>query len=287
VSDAVHLISRTAAGEAVEIDVLSPDRLASMSESEIAALPVWIGGRAAKLGDAFDVRGASAARLRVEGDLRNVHGLGSRMAGGELLIDGNVGSRLGAHMSAGWIDVRGDAGDDAGVAMSGGALRIVGNAGARVGAAAPGASKGMTGGEIVVNGSVGPEAAARARRGLIAVAEDAGEHAGRAMIAGTLIVFGRVGPHPGRGSKRGSIVALGGVAVPATYRYACTYQPPHVRLLLTYLRRRYGLSGSDEALERRFLRFCGDAGEPGKGEILVLETVSHGQTPSPRRSHWA
>ena len=272
-SDAVHLTRRSTAGEAVEIDDLSPDRLASMSDSEIAALPAWIGGRAARLGDAFDVRGGSAARLRIEGDLRNVHGLGSRMTGGELLIEGSVGNRLGAYMRGGWIDVRGDAGDDAGMAMSGGALRIVGNAGARVGGATPGASKGMTGGEIVVNGSVGPEAAARARRALVAVAGDAGEHAGRAMIAGTLIVFGRVGPHAGRGSKRGSIVAVGGVDVPATYRYACTYQPPHVRLLVTYLRRRYGLSGADAALERRFLRFCGDAGEPGKGEILVLEQL--------------
>ena len=272
-SDAIHLTLRVAPGDGIEIDDLSPDRCASMSESEIAALPLWIGGRAAKLGDAFDVRGASAPRLRVEGDLRHVHGLGSRMAGGELLIEGLVGNRLGAYMRGGWIDVRGDAGDDVGLAMSGGAVRIVGNAGARVGSAAPGASKGMTGGEIVVNGSVGPDAAARARRALVAVAGDAGEQAGRAMIAGTLIVFGRVGPHPGRGSKRGSIVALGGAEIPATYRYACTYQPPHVRLLLTYLRRRYGLSGAEESLERRFLRFCGDEGGPGKGEILVLETT--------------
>jgi formylmethanofuran dehydrogenase subunit C len=131
----------------------------------------------------------------------------------------------------------------------------------------------MTGGEIVVNGSVGPEAGARARRALVAVAGDAGDHAGRAMIAGTLIVFGRVGRHAGRGSKRGSIVAVGGVEVPATYRYACTYHPPHVRLLVTYLRRRYGLSGADAALDHRFQRFCGDAGDPGKGEILVLERL--------------
>jgi hypothetical protein len=53
-----------------------------------------------------------------------------------------------------------------------------------------------------------------------------------------------------------------------------------VRLLLTYLRRRYGLSGGDDALDRRFRRYCGDAGEPGKGEILVLEDTRLGSGPS-------
>ena len=30
--------------------------------------------------------------------------------------------------------------------------------------------------------------------------------------------------------------------VPSTYRYACTFRPPHLRVTLTYLVRRYGLS---------------------------------------------
>ena len=106
------------------------------------------------------------------------------------------------------------------------------------------------------------------RRGHVAV--DVGADAVRAIIAGTLMVFGRTGPRPGRGSKRGSIVAIGGIDVPATYTYACTYQPPHIRLMLTYLRRRYGLSIEDEALNGRYRRYCGDIGGVGKGEILAL-----------------
>jgi formylmethanofuran dehydrogenase subunit C len=152
--------------------------------------------------------------------------------------------------------------------MAGGALRITGDAGHRVGAAAAGASKGMTGGEIVVNGSAGSEAAARARRGLVVVGGDVGGEAARAMIAGTLVVLGRTGANPGRGSKRGSIIAIGGIEIPSTYRYACTYQPPHVRLTMTYLRRQYGLTIDDRVLTGRFRRYCGDAGDPGKGEIL-------------------
>jgi formylmethanofuran dehydrogenase subunit C len=126
----------------------------------------------------------------------------------------------------------------------------------------------MTGGEIIVHGSVRDDAAALARRGLVVVGGDVGNFAARAMIAGTLVVFGRTAAAAGRGSKRGSIVAVGGIDVPATYRYACTFQPPHVRLMMTYLRRRYQLAIDERVLDGRYRRYCGDAGHPGKGEIL-------------------
>jgi formylmethanofuran dehydrogenase subunit C len=82
------------------------------------------------------------------------------------------------------------------------------------------------------------------------------------------VVFGRTGAGAGRGSKRGSIVSLGGIDVPVTYWLACTYEPPHVRLLLTYLRRRYGLKIDDRMIDGRYRRHCGDAGNPERGEIL-------------------
>src|SRR5688500_1867081 len=269
-SDAVTLSLRAAVDDDVELYGVTADRMAAFSEHEIASLPARIGGRLARLGDVFDVRGERTDRVRVEGSLQRVNGLAEGMAGGEMLVDGGVGRRVAAGMSAGWVDVRGDAGDEAGLAMAGGGLRITGNAGHRASAAAPGASKGMTGGEIVINGSAGDEVAARARRGLVVVAGDAGAHAARAIIAGTLVVVGRTGVHAGRGSKRGSIVAIGGIDVPATYQYACTYQPPHLRLTFTYLYRRYGLSVADHVIDGQFRRYCGDAGEIGKGEILVL-----------------
>lgn len=268
-SDPVVLTMRSGITDRVEADGIAADRLAALAGAHIAALPVLVGGRAARLGDVFDVRGGSSSRLRIEGDLRNVDNLAAGMTGGEIVVDGSVGAAVGARMTGGWIDIRGDAGDEAGLAMAGGALRITGNAGDRVGAGAPGASKGMTGGEIIVNGSAGSEVGARMRRGLIVIGERAGDDAARAMIAGTLMVFGPTGARPGRGSKRGSIVALGDIDVPSTYVYACTYQPPHVRLTLTYLRRRYGLS-HDTALDGRYRRYCGDAGGIAKGEILQL-----------------
>jgi formylmethanofuran dehydrogenase subunit C len=272
-ADDVRLSLRAALTELIEIDGLTPDRAASLSSAEIAALPVMVGSRRASVGDFFAVTGERCDRLHIEGDLRNVDALGAGTAGGEMVIHGAVGRRVGARMTAGSIHVRGDAGDDAGMAMQGGALRVTGAAGDRLGAASPGAAKGMSGGEIIVTGSAGSDAAARLRRGLIVVGGDAGAHAARAMIAGTLVVFGRTGENAGRGSKRGSIVALGGIDVPVTYEYSCAYQPAYVRLLLTYLHRRYGLDVDNRAIDGTFNRYCGDTAGLGRGEILELLRV--------------
>ena len=269
-ADAITLSLRAPLGTALEVEGITPDRLASLTIGDIAALPVWLGSRQAHLADFFDVRGERSDRLRIEGDVSRVHGLGAGTAAGELVIDGHAGRRVAAGMRGGSVHVLGNVGDDAASGMSGGVLRVAGGAGDRLAACVPGASKGITGGEVLVAGSAGTDAAARARRGLVVVGGACGEAAGRAMIAGTLLVLGRIAAHPGRGSKRGSIVAAGGVDVPSTYRRACTFQPPHVRLTITYLRRRYGLEIEDAVRDGFYRRYCGDAGEPGKGEILEL-----------------
>jgi len=210
-----------------------------------------VAGRTAALGEIFDVQGSASARLHLEGDLSRA-------------------DRIGAGMMSGELTVQGHAGDDAGSAMAGGVLRIRGNAGHRVGGPPPGAAKGMTGGEILVDGSTGDDTAARLRRGLVVVGGATGAAAGRAMIAGTLVVFGAVGDHPAEGNKRGSLIALDSIHVPASYRYACAYEPPFVRLLMTHLARRRGLAIDPFVRDGVYKRFCGDASGPGKGEILAL-----------------
>lgn len=251
----VTLTLRAPLDQQLDLEGITPERLADLSVKEIASLPVSLGGRAAALADVFAVSGERALQLRIEGDLTRA-------------------ARVGAGMTAGRIDVIGNVGDDAGCAMAGGVLVVEGHAGDRFCAAAPGASKGMTGGEAIVRGSAGDEAGARCRRGLIAIGGNAGAHTARDIIAGTVLVAGHTGADAGRRSKRGSIVALGGIDVPSTYRYACTYEPPFVRLLLTYLRRTYGLRIADEAVTAAYRRYCGDAGDPGKGEILQRIAVS-------------
>jgi len=269
-NDRVTLTLRAPLTQRMAAEGLTPDRIATLGEREIAALPIWFGSERLRLGDLFTIVGERAAVVRIGGDLSLLDGIGAGMTSGNLVVEGRVGRRVGAGMAGGTLTVLGDAGDAAGMSMAGGVLRIEGNVGDRLASAEPGASKGMTGGEVIVTGSAGVQAAARARRGLIVVRGDAGPDAARGMIAGTLVVFGRTGQNPGQGSKRGSIVAAGGVDVPATYQYACTYEPPHVRLVMQYLRQRHSLTIDDGVLNGRYRRFCGDAGEPGKGEILVL-----------------
>lgn len=223
----------------------------ALGSAELARRRVTVGaGRPAALGDFFDVTGAGAGRVRFTGDLSGAN-------------------RLGAGLSEGTVVVDGDVGDDVGLGMSGGSIDVTGRAGDRAGGAAPEARRGMSGGELVVRGPVGAEAGARMRRGFLIVGGNAGARAGVGMIAGTIVALGDAGPSAGLWSKRGSIVALGPVSIPSTYRYACTYHPPHLRLMLGRARRRYQLPLLDHHLSGPYRRYSGDLADLGKGEILV------------------
>jgi formylmethanofuran dehydrogenase subunit C len=222
-----------------------------LAPAELARRPVGLDGETSvPLGDLFEITGAPAGRITFQGDLGKADRLGAALKEGEVLVDGSLG-------------------DEAGIAMSGGSIDVRGNAGARTGGAESDGRRGMTGGELLVRGTAGVEAGMRMRRGLVVVAGDAAGHAGRGMIAGTVIVFGKAGPAPGRWSKRGSIVALGPVEIPPTYRYACTYQPDHLRLTLLRLRARHGLALDEQYLTGFYRRYSGDLAELGRGEILA------------------
>jgi len=201
------------------------------------------------LGELFAVSGTPSGLIRFEGDLRRADRMGAGLSEGSVIVESGVGHEAGLGMSGGVLDVRGDAGD-------------------RTGGAEPDARKGMTGGELLVRGSAGAEPGERMRRGLLVVTGDVAGRAGPAMIAGTVLVFGKTGRSPGIGSKRGSVVALGKVEVPATYRYACTYRPDHVRLTLLRLRARYDLKPKKRHIDGLYRRYSGDLGDLGRGEIL-------------------
>jgi formylmethanofuran dehydrogenase subunit C len=267
VSDRITLTLRAPLARPLAADAISPDRFASLDASQISALELWDGRTAVALGDVFTVSGDRSPSVVLEGDLAQLHGVGTLMSGGTLTITGSVGNSLGSRMRGGSISVQGSAGDDVGNAMAGGSIIVSGNVGDRAGGALQGASKGMTGGEIIVRGGTGSEAGARMRRGILYCAT-AGDNAGIGMIAGNLIVSGAIGDSVGSGNKRGTIVALGGVRVPPTYAYACTYRPPHLSLMLLSLRKRFDLPVSDAQLHGLFKRYSGDLAEIGKGEIL-------------------
>lgn len=267
-SDVVTLTLHAPLDRTVEAESITPDRCAALTEREIAELPVWEGHRERRIGDLFTVHGGRSARVRVTGALEHVDAIGQGMTMGELVIEGDVGRDVGARMRGGTLTVHGNARDGAGVEMVGGSLQITGNAGNRAGASRLGASRGMLGGELIVHGSAGAETGASARRGLIVICGDALERTGQRMIAGSVVVLGSTGPDAGQWSKRGSVVVGRDVELPATYVYDCTYRPPALRLLFTYLRRRYALSIDDRYVTGRYRRYSGDLAELGKGEIL-------------------
>jgi formylmethanofuran dehydrogenase subunit C len=254
----------------LETEGLSPDRLATLRIGEIEALIVWHGNRRAQLGDFFAVSGDGGEELRVEGDLRGVKFLGAGMSSGRLIVAGDAGMHTGAHMRGGELVVEGDAGDFAGTGMRGGRLVVRGSAGHQLGGALPGERAGMRGGEILVHGNVGDQAGAGLRRGLIAVAGRVGDAAGLRMLAGTIVAIGGLGAPAGADMRRGTIVSMSQVTLLPTFAFACSYRPPFLRLYLRHLRE-LGLPLTDEQIEGRYARWCGDALELRRGEILILE----------------
>ena len=219
-------------------EVLTPGRLVG----DVAALPIWHGKERTRVGELFEVSGGGDD-VRLEGDLSRVSHVGAGMTGGRLTVAGSVGAHAGAGMRGGELHVEGDAGNGVGA--------------------------GMRGGEIVVHGDAGSQAGAGMRRGLIAAGGRVGEAAGLRMLAGTIVALDGAGPHAGAGMRRGSIVTTAAELLP-TFTFSCTYRPAYLRLYLRRLRA-LGLPVSDELIDGRYARWCGDGLELKRGEILILE----------------
>src|SRR5215510_6970435 len=95
----------------LEAEVISPDKLAALSNEEIRALTVYHGKRQLPLGEFFDVDGERSEDLVMHGSLEKVRWIGRAMSKGSVVVHGNVGMHLGAYMSGGHIDVHGNATD--------------------------------------------------------------------------------------------------------------------------------------------------------------------------------
>jgi len=254
----------------LEAETVTPDRFLGKTSAEIAALPVNYGNQTAALGDFFVIDGDGTPDISIEGDLTRVKLIGAKMTQGRIIVHGDVGMHLGTAMSGGQIQVHGNADDWAGAEMRGGQIYIHGNAGHGVGGAYRGSPKGMIRGLIVVDGNVGNEAGSALRRGMIIIGGDTGEFTGSFMIAGSILVFGRLGQRAGAGMKRGSIVTFQTPKLLPTFRYACTYRPTFLPMLLSEVRG-LGFQVADEQIYGHYRRYSGDFTALGKGEILVWE----------------
>jgi formylmethanofuran dehydrogenase subunit C len=256
----------------LEAEVLSPDVMATLSNDEIRALPVYLGRRLRRVDDFFTVEGAASDELEIRGDAGKVKWIGRSMTRGRITIVGNAGMHLGAHMKGGTIEVSGNASDWLGAEMSGGFIRIRGNAGGQVGAAYRGSLTGMTDGLIVIGGSAGLEVGMRMKRGIIVVAGPARDFAGLQMKGGTLVLCRGAELRTGAWMIRGTIVSLTPIQLLPTFSYASTYNPTFLRLFARHVAT-LGLAIPYEEREGAYQRYWGDAAVPGKGEILVWSAV--------------
>lgn len=253
----------------VDMSVVSPERLAGLTRTQVETLDLEVGNRTVALGELFAVSGDDPHSMVVENAHARLTHLGAGMRGGMLSVEGDAGDYTGLRMSAGQIVVAGSAGSFAGCEMSGGAIEIRGSAGDFLGAALAGDKQGMRGGLIHVRGRAGDRVADHMRRGLILLEEGAGAYLGSRMLAGTVLAKGTVGPQPGYGLKRGTLLLYEAPReLPATFNDCGA----HDLLFLTVLERELAKQSELAAflpLPRRVRRYCGDLATGGKGELLL------------------
>ncbi len=262
------LTLRATPDERLDLSPLVPHELAGKSAEEILALPINTTRRRIAVGDIFRLRMGDVQSIRFEGGSDRFDRVGQAMRGGEIVVDGDVGTLAGRLMQGGRLIVSGDAGPWAASGMKGGTVEIAGAAGDRLGGPLAGEMAGMRGGVVVVRGDAGERAGDRLRRGTIIVEGKAGAHAGSRMIAGTLIVRREAGALPGYLMRRGTIVLGAGHAGSLPTFVDCgRHDLVAMRLMAAFVA---PLSGRAARLFRQPLqRFAGDMATLGKGEILV------------------
>lgn len=265
----IVLVPRETPSVSLDAECLTPDRIADLSESQVAALPVRLGTADLELGELFHIRGSGSDEIRIEGDAAWVKRIGYGMSHGRIVVEGDVGMHAGARMKGGVLEIEGNAGAWAGAEMSGGQIRIRGDAADHVGAAYPGARRGMTGGTILIEGSAGSELGAVMRRGTILARGKAGDRVGFNMIAGSIVLCGGAGRWPGAGMKRGSIISLAPLGRLPTFRRACAYRPDYLRVLVRRLERDFDIGVGARFRDGLYERYSGDFTELGRGEILI------------------
>jgi formylmethanofuran dehydrogenase subunit C len=253
--------------ERLDLSALIPERLQTISASEIAKLPVGTSRFPAKVGDLFKITGTEASEIVFAGGSCRFDHVGAGMKAGRVRVDGDVGARAGCKMTGGTLLVEGNAGIQAGSGMADGRLEVMGDAGDDVAGPMPGELQGMSGGLIIVRGKAGHRPGEKMRRGTIVLLKGCGDYAGLGMVAGTIVVTDRVGLMPGYLMKRGSLLFD---RCPA--QLSPTFiDSGNVDIAFSGLIDRYLMD--EKILDRPLLgraptRFAGDNAVLGKGEIL-------------------
>jgi len=262
------LILRQRPEQRLDLSPLVPHLISGRSIAEIERLELQTTRWRVSVGDVFRLRMGDPARIRIEGSCDRLDRIGHAMTGGEVFVDGDVGTQAGRLMSGGSLTIGGNTGPWAASGMKGGLLEIRGATGAFLAAPLAGEMAGMRGGLVIVRGRAGERAGDRMRRGTIVIEGEAGAYAGSRMIAGSLLVAKKAGPLPGYLMKRGSIVLGAGCeAISPTFVDCGFHELLAMRLWAGFV---HCYSKKAATLLRRPLqRLAGDMAVLGKGEIFI------------------
>jgi formylmethanofuran dehydrogenase subunit C len=252
----------------LESEVITPDLMVPLAHSAIRGLTVYLGKKACRLDDFFDVDGEASDQIEIRGDARQVKWIGRGMSRGSIKVVGNAGMHLGAYMKGGSIEVTGNASDWLGGEMANGFIRVAGNAGGQVGAAYRGSRGGMRNGTIIVGGTAGLEVGMRMKRGTIVIGGPVRDFAGLEMKGGTLVLCSGGELRTGAWMNRGTIISLTPIPLLPSFLYASTYNPTFLGLYAKHLRA-LGINLPFDPKDGGYLRYTGDTSVPGRGEILV------------------
>jgi len=262
------LTLRERPNQRLDLAPLVPHRLAGITAAEIEKIELQTTRKRVMVGDVFRLRVGEATHIRIEGACDRLDRIGHEMAGGEIVVEGDIGARAGRLMTNGRLAVHGSVGPWAASGMKGGAIEIFGDAGDRLGGPGAGEIAGMRGGIVLVRGRVGERAGDRMRRGTIVVEGTAGAYAGSRMIAGTLVVVGHAGPLPGYLMRRGTIVlGEGNDGLSPTFIDCGVHDLVAARLMAGFIGE-YSARAA-RLFGRPLRRFAGDMAVLGKGEIFA------------------
>ena len=153
--------------------------------------------------------------------------------------------------------------------LKNGLIHVRGNAGDFLAAALPGEQRGLQGGTVLVGGDAGDRVGDRMHRGMLLIEGDCGDYCGSRMGAGTIAVLGGVGASPGFAMRRGTLILHGAPSLPPTFSDAGVHTLGFLRLMVRAWRDLPSRFASIAGDMVRVRRFVGDAGNGGRGEILV------------------
>ncbi|HIF50980.1 MAG TPA: formylmethanofuran dehydrogenase subunit C [Thiotrichaceae bacterium] len=259
----------------LDVSPITPDNLQNLTLDKIKKIKLIYGKEKVKVEELFAVKGNDKNEIIINKSCTQLICVGKKMTQGSIAVKGDVGDFLGQSMKNGIITIHGNAGSWAGNGMSGGRINIEGNVGNYTGAGFPGDTFGMKNGLINITGNAGDRIGDRMRRGIIIIQGKAGDYCGSRIHAGTIIVLGKVGKHTGVGMRRGSIIlAKKPTYISATFQSCGNLKMQFLRLLFTQLS-----NISDDLIFFRKYgpiahRFAGDIARNGKGEILILKTLT-------------